>query len=103
MVIIDIKYLIIWSLFKSEIVFFSQMHYQINCQNTWLKNANKPVGFIKMHATSLLKSGLSQLVICGLVKLVETTCSKPADNKSIESTCNKFVDNRVVVNKLHEG
>ena len=28
-----------------------------------------------------------------LLQLVETTCSKPVDNKFTESTCNKSVDN----------
>ena len=38
-------------------------------------------------ATSQLKSGLLQHVICKLVKkVVETTCSKPVDNKFWQAT-----------------
>ena len=35
----------------------------------------------------------TQYLKSGLLQLVETTCSKPVDNKFRQSTCNKSVDN----------
>ena len=52
---------------------------------------NKLVDFIKLQQ-ACLNQARCNLSFADLLQLVETTCSKPVDNKFRQSTCNKSVD-----------
>ena len=80
---------------KNKYTSVSPNRYYLTVDN-FLQLVNKLQQTCQFHQvpTSLLKSGLLQLIIYRLVTtLVETTCSKPVDNKFRQSTCNKSVDN----------
>ena len=48
-------------------------------------------------ATSLLKSGLLQLIIADFLQLCKKSCSKSMDIKHLQSTCNKSVVNLLLL------